>query len=81
MRIVVPVHSDPCMEETITLYEDGKTKVYPVAKKVLSGSEVLYILPDDFPLCMVKPLFGAEARIEEAPKRKEWKMKIIIEEE
>jgi len=27
---------------------------------------------------MVKPLFGAEARIEEAPKRKEWKMKIPV---
>lgn len=75
MRITVPLHSDPLAGEKITLYEDGKGKTYLVAKKVLNNTIALYILPDDFPVWMVKVLFGPEAKIEEEPK---WKVKITV---
>ena len=80
MKVLVPLHSDPAIGEKITLYENGKERTYLVAKKVPNNSEVLYILPDDFPVCMVKVLFGAEARIEKPPKRrKKWQTKITVE--
>ena len=79
MRVTVPLHSDPMVGKKITLYESGKERTFLVAKKVLNNTTALYILPDDFPTYMVKPLFGVEAKIEEEPKwKKKWKVKINI---
>ena len=78
VKVTVPLHSDPLVREKLTLHEDGKKKTYLVAKKWINPREILYILPDDFPLCMVNVLFGVEAKIEELPRRKKWKIKIPV---
>ena len=70
MRITVPLHSDPLIREKLTFHEDGKKKTYLVAKKVVNNTQVLYILPDDFPLEMVNVIFGSDAIVIDKPEKK-----------
>jgi hypothetical protein len=66
MRIVVPLHKDPLLSNKIVVTCEGKEKKYSVRKEIVivPNKEVVYIVPDSFPLPLVKVIFGCTAKVE-----------------
>ena len=64
MEIVIPLRYDPLLNQVTLTFIEGtrKTDRTYSLEKIENGKTVIYIISDDFPECMIKVIFGPEAR-------------------